>query len=236
MMMCIILAGGKGKRLGFLTNRKPKPLLRLNNICVSEFIIRNLKKAGIKDIILSTGYLKNRFREHYVDGSRLGIKVRYVEEDQAMGTGGAIKLSEKHLKKTFMVHNGDIFTKIDYKDMIKRHKKNKALATIALIRVEDPNRFGVAALKGEQIVNFIEKPEKGKEPSNLINAGIYILEPKVLKMIPKNKFVSLEKEIFPKIVKLGKMYGYRLKHFWFDIGTIKSYKGAKEFSEKHKIC
>jgi len=235
MISCIILAGGKGKRLGFLTNHTPKPLLKLNNLSVSEFIIRNLKKAGIKDITLSTGYLKDKFRDYYGDGSKLGVKLRYKEEKQAMGTGGAIKLAGGYLKKTFMVHYGDLFTKLNYKNMIKRHKKNKALATIALTRVDDPHRFGVAELKGEKIIKFIEKPEKGEEPSNLINAGIYILDPKVLKMIPKGRFVSLEREIFPEIVKLGKMYGYVLKDFWFDIGTPKSYKAARNFCKEHKI-
>lgn len=125
--------------------------------------------------------------------------------------------------------NGDIFADINYKEIIKSHIEKKASATIALCKVKDPTRFGVAQInENEQITQFVEKPKKENAPSNLINAGIYVLNPEVLQLIPKGRAVSMEREIFPKLVAEGKLYGYRFQGLWMDVGKPEEYLQANK--------
>jgi mannose-1-phosphate guanylyltransferase len=143
-----------------------------------------------------------------------------------LGTGGPVKNAEKligHLEP-FLVLNGDIFADLNYTEILKAHRKNKALATIALCKVEDPTRYGVAELAENcRVKRFIEKPAKGTAPTNLINAGIYVLSPKIFQYIPKGKTVSMEREIFPKIVEEEELYGHVFKGMWMDIGKPEEY-------------
>jgi mannose-1-phosphate guanylyltransferase len=143
-----------------------------------------------------------------------------------LGTGGPVKNAEKligHLEP-FLVLNGDIFADLNYTEILEAHRKNKALATIALCEVEDPTRYGVAELAENcRVKRFIEKPAKGTAPTNLINAGIYVLSPKIFQYIPKGKTVSMEREIFPKLVEEGELYGHVFKGMWMDIGKPEEY-------------
>ena len=148
-----------------------------------------------------------------------------------MGTGGPIKNAEKLIghTETFLVLNGDIFVELDYAEILETHKKNKALATIALCEVEDPTRYGVAELaENGRITRFIEKPAKGTAPTNLINAGIYVLNPEIFNYIPKGKHVSMEREIFPKLAEEGKLYGHVFQGLWMDIGKPEEYLQANK--------
>ena len=148
-----------------------------------------------------------------------------------MGTGGPIKNAEKLVghSQPFLVLNGDIFAELDYTEILEAHKKNKALATIALCEVEDPTRYGVAELaEKNRIKTFIEKPAKGTAPTNLINAGIYVLSPEIFSYIPKGKHVSMEREIFPKLVEEGKLYGHKINGLWMDIGKPEEYLQANK--------
>jgi len=143
-----------------------------------------------------------------------------------LGTAGPIKLAEKFLGQSepFLVLNGDIFADLNYREIIENHVKKKALATIALCQVEDPSSYGVAEMaENEQITRFVEKPPKGTAPSNLINAGVYVLNPEVLQLIPKGKAVSMEREIFPKLAAEGKLYGHRIQGLWMDVGKPEEY-------------
>ena len=121
--------------------------------------------------------------------------------------------------------NGDVLANIDLHDFIRHHHEKRGLATIALTPVKDPSRFGVANLKGDRILEFIEKPEKGSETSNLINAGVYLLEPSVIKYIPHGK-AMMERDVFPQLAKKGKLYGYHFDGQWFDTGTYEAYERA----------
>jgi mannose-1-phosphate guanylyltransferase len=148
-----------------------------------------------------------------------------------LGTGGPIKNAEKLVghSQPFLVLNGDIFAELDYTEILEAHKKNKALATIALCEVEDPTRYGVAELaEKNRIKRFIEKPAKGTAPTNLINAGIYVLSPEIFSYIPKGKHVSMEREIFPKLVEEGKLYGHKINGLWMDIGKPEEYLQANK--------
>ena len=224
----VILAGGLGERLRPLTLETPKALLPIHGKPIVEHIFDLLKKYNITHVILAVGYMKERIIDYYKDGSEFGLKIDYVEENEPIGTAGPLKLGKDYLKQTFLCSNGDETKNINIDKWFKFHKKNKALITIALTNVKNPNVYGVAKMDGDKIVEFVEKPKKGKEPSNLINSGTYIIEPEVLNMIPDG-FAMLETDIFPKVAKLGKLYGFVFPGQWFDIGNMEEYKRAEKY-------
>ncbi len=142
-----------------------------------------------------------------------------------LGTAGPLKKAEKLIghDEPFVVLNGDIFADINYRELLEAHKKSGALATIALCKVDDPCNYGVAELKGNAIKRFVEKPAKGQAPSNLINAGVYVLSPKVFEYIPEGRAVSIEREVFPKLAEEGKLCGICINGLWIDIGKPEEY-------------
>ncbi|MFH0832233.1 MAG: sugar phosphate nucleotidyltransferase [Candidatus Aenigmatarchaeota archaeon] len=219
----LILCGGKGTRLRPITYEIPKALMPIKGKAMLEHLFDLLKKYGITDIILSVGHMKEKIRNHFGDGLKFGVKITYVEEDEPLGTAGPIKLAKNHLNGPFIVSNGDELKNINIEEMFRLHKNNDALATLALTTVEEPGNYGVVKLDGTNILEFMEKPKKIE--SNLINAGFYILEPDVIKMIPDG-FSSLEKDVFPKIAKRNKLFGYPFSGQWFDIGNIERYEKA----------
>ena len=221
----ILLVGGRGTRLRPLTDKTPKGLLEVQGKTITEHLFDLLKKYGIRDAVLCVGYLKDKIKEYFGDGSNFGMSITYVEEDEPLGTAGPLKLAEEYLKDSFIVSNGDELKNINIPRMFRLHKRKNALATIALTTVDDPSHYGVARLDGSRIIEFVEKPSN--PPSNLINAGFYILEPEVIDMIP-NGFSMLEKDVFPKLAKLGRLRGFPFAGQWFDIGNIDRYKIAEK--------
>ena len=221
----VLLVGGRGTRLKPLTDRTPKALLKVQDKTILEHLFDSLKKYGIRDVILCVGYLKEQIKEHFGDGSSVGMNISYVEEDDALGTAGPLKLAKKHLTSSFIVSNGDELKNINIPRMFRLHKRKNALGTIALTTVDDPSHYGVARLDGSRIIDFVEKPPN--PPSNLISAGFYILEPEIIDMIPDG-FSMLEKDIFPKLAHLGRLRGFPFAGQWFDIGNIERYKTAEK--------
>ncbi|MBI2658687.1 NTP transferase domain-containing protein [Candidatus Woesearchaeota archaeon] len=221
----VLLVGGRGTRLKPLTDKIPKAMLEVQNKTITEHLFDLLKKYGIRDVVLCVGYLKDKIKEHFGDGSKIGISINYVEENEPLGTAGPLKLAKKYLKDSFIASNGDELKNINIPRMFRLHKRKNALATIALTTVEDPSHYGVARLDGSRILEFVEKPSN--PPSNLINAGFYILEPEVIDMIP-NGFSMLEKDVFPKLAKMGRLRGFPFAGQWFDIGNIERYKIAEK--------
>ena len=229
----ILLLGGKGTRFRPITYELPKALLPLQGKTVPEHLIDLFKKFRITDLIFSVGYMAEKIQNYYGDGSKFGVKITYFKEDEALGSAGAIRLASPKLQETFIVTNGDELKDIDIEEMYLFHKQNKALVTAALTTVEDPSSYGVAKLEGNRILEFVEKPARELAPSNLINSGLSIWEPEVLKLIPKG-FSMYEKDIFPQLAKERKLYGYIFSGQWFDTGTperyekaIKEWKGIK---------
>lgn len=220
-----ILAGGRGTRLKPITDEIPKPLIPVQGKPVLEHCIDLLKKYGITEIIISVGYKADNIKEYFGDGRKFGVSIIYVEEQKPLGTAGPLKLAQEFLKETFVMCNADELKNVDLVDMYMLHKENNSLGTIALTTVEDPSSYGVAKLKGNQILDFIEKPSKEEAPSNLISAGLYILEPEILKYLPE-EIGSLERDIFPKLAKEGKLFGYHFEGQWFDTGTLERYEKA----------
>ena len=222
-MEAIILVGGLGTRLRPLTKTIPKPLLPLVNIPMVERMIRNLPEK-IDTVILAVNYGLEQMLE-YFKKTNVGRKVIIVPEKEPLGTGGAMKNCEKYITGTTAVFNGDVVTSINLDEMIEYHKSKKAKGTLALWEVENPNRFGVVKLVKGEILEFQEKPPRGEELSNLINAGTYILEPEIISIIPENEKISVERDIYPKIVGNG-LYGIPFEGYFIDAGTPESYLEA----------
>lgn len=221
----VLLVGGKGTRLRPLTDKVPKALLEVQGKAVTEHLFDLFKKYGIRDVILCVGHLKGKIKDYFGDGSNFGMNISYADEDEPLGTAGPLKVARHLLKDSFIVSNGDELKNINIARMFRLHKRKNALATIALTTVDDPSSYGVARLDGSRIIEFVEKPSK--PISNLINAGFYILEPEVIDMIPDG-FAMLERDVFPKIAKLGRLRGFPFAGQWFDIGDIERYKTAQK--------
>jgi len=214
----VILAGGpidKSRTNGGII---PRPMIRVQDKPLLEHNINLLKEYDIKNIIISIGPKGDHIRDYFGDGSQLGVHITYVEEESPLGTGGPLNLLKEKLNDTFILMNGDELKNIDLEDMFIFHRKNKGAATIALTTTENPSTYGVAVMNGQKIMAFIEKPSKDNTPSKLINAGLYILEPEVLKAIPEG-FSMLEQDVFPKMAMQEKLIGYVFSGQWFDTTT-----------------
>tara|TARA_Y100000310_G_C20603926_1_gene774491 strand:- start:500 stop:1336 length:837 start_codon:yes stop_codon:yes gene_type:complete len=214
----VILAGGRGTRLHPLTLKIPKGLVEIQGKTVTEHLFDLLKKYGVRDAVLSIGYLRQQFKDYFEDGSKFGMQLDYIEEKEALGTAGPLLLYKDKLTDTFICSNGDELKNINIARMYRLHKRKHALATLALTSVEDPSQYGVARMDGTRILEFVEKPKKSEAPSNLINSGFYIIEPEVIDMIPKG-FSMLEKDVFPKLAASGDLRGFVFSGQWMDAGT-----------------
>jgi mannose-1-phosphate guanylyltransferase len=220
-MLAIILAGGEGTRLRPLTENRPKPLMPVAGRPCIEYVVRSLVKAGFKKQILTTGYRAEQIIRAIGDGGRWGASILYSFEEVPVGTAGAVKKVEGYIDDTFIVASGDVLADVNIRTLLNHHKKKKAIATMALTSVENPTQFGIVGLdKKGRIERFKEKPAAEEVFSNLINAGIYVLEPEVLDLIPKGKKFDFSKNVYPKVLKKhkGKLYGKPIKGLWMDIG------------------
>ena len=221
----VILVGGPGTRLQPLTDNIPKSLVPVLNRPFMEHTFAYLKHYGIEDIILTLNYLPETIRDYFGDGSQVGVRLSYYFEEEPLGTAGAVKNAEERLDNTFVVLNGDVFSDIDLADMLAYHRTNRAAATISLKWVDDPSAFGVVETDDNgRVQRFIEKPLASEATTNWINAGIYILEPDVLKQVPSNTHYMFERGLFPHLLDSGeRVFGYQFRGYWMDTGTLEYY-------------
>jgi len=224
-MKGLILAGGQSTRLYPLTFSLPKPMVPVVNRPFLEHMIEWLRAHGVRDIILTTGYLPEAIREYFKSGARHGVNIEYVVEQQPLDTGGAIKNCEPLLDGAFFVFNGDILTGLDLSDMAAQHRRSGAQVSISLTWVEDPTPYGVIETEESgRILSFREKPKPNEVTSHYINAGTYLFEPEVLAEMPAAVRFSIEKEFYPQALARGvRMHGYRDSSYWLDIGTAEKY-------------
>jgi len=229
-MKALFLAGGMGTRLKPLTDDLPKPMVPIMNKPLLERNMANLKKYGIHDIVISTCYKSKYIQDYFGDGSKFGLAIEYVCEDIPLGTGGAIKKTENLYDDTFIVFNADILCDMDFTALVKFHKSKSAAVTIAVTQVENPSAYGVIEYdKNDYAISFTEKPKADEIKSNYINAGVYVMEPKVLMGIPGNRPVSVEREVFPELLRKGdKVAIYKGGSYWMDIGTPEKYLQTHE--------
>lgn len=204
-----------------LTFTRPKPLIPLLNREMILHVLDRLPRE-IDEVILPVNYMIDRMRQFFMEND-VGRRVQIVEEKTPLGTGGALKNVESLLGTRFLVFNGDVISSINVEELVKRHEEKGGIATLAVWEVEDPSAFGALDIReGGRIARFVEKPREGEAPSKQINAGVYVFERDVLRFIPGGKQVSMEREVFPKLIRRG-LYGCRFEGYWADAGTLKSY-------------
>ncbi len=231
-MQALILAGGKGTRLRPLTVYTPKPIVPVVNRPLLIYQLETLANAGITDITLSLSYQPDKIEDVLGDGSELGITLRFLTEPSPMGTAGAYKFAAGAIRETTVVFNGDILTDLKIEDVIASHRSKQAEATIVLVPVEDPSKFGLVECgSAGEILGFIEKPSPeilAEKNANTINAGVYVLEPSILDLIPAGENTSFEYDVFPLMIKQKlQFFSHVLKdEYWRDLGTPASYLAA----------
>lgn len=217
----VILAGGEGINVAgyakpvsrILSLREKKPF--------AEYIFDWLKSQGIKEVIISAGSLSSEIKDRIGDGSGFDLQISYLAKDT--GTASVLKYLSNIIDETFLMMNGDVLCDMDLEEMLDFHKKTEGICTIAMVSVKEPSAFGTIKLSGNKIVDFIEKPENGKEESYLVNAGIYLMEPNIFNVISP-KCSSLEKNLFPFLAKEGNLFGYYLQNKWLHLGNEKNKK------------
>jgi mannose-1-phosphate guanylyltransferase len=225
-MQALVLVGGEGTRLRPITLTIPKPVVPLVDRPFIRYMIDWLARHGIDDIVMACGFLAYGLRDVLGEGGNGGPRLRYVEEPEPLGTAGAIKFAERFLDDRFLALNGDVLTDLDLTDLILMHEASGAVATLALYPVEDPSAYGLVRRSDDsEVLEFVEKPEPGEADTDEISAGAYVLERSVLDLIPAGREVSIEHEIFPRLVGDG-LYSRRLEGYWMDIGTPERYLQA----------
>ena len=223
----VILVGGEGTRLRPVTSRVPKPVAPVVERPFVAYILDNLARHGVERAVFSTGFLAEAIEAVIGDGAAYGLQVDYAVEDQPLGTAGAIANCESVLEDgSFFVFNGDVLSDVDLTALAATHVARGGMGTIFLTPVEDPRRYGLVELREDGSVDsFLEKPGDW-EGTALINAGVYVLEPEVLEMIPRGRLFSIERGVFPKLAAAGSLYGHVDQGYWRDIGTPDSYLQA----------
>ena len=230
-MQALILAGGKGTRLRPLTVYTPKPIVPICNRPFLLYQIDTLRRASITDITLSLSYQPNKIEQLLGDGSDYGVKLKYTVEPQPMGTAGAYKFAEDLIRDRTVVFNGDILTDLDLKAVIREHNERTATATIVLQPVANPSAYGLVETETDgRVHRFLEKPKEDEITCNNINAGTYILEPKVLDFIPPGENYSFEYGLFPDLLKRNEIFYAHVppRTYWIDIGTPDRYLEAHQ--------
>jgi mannose-1-phosphate guanylyltransferase len=224
-MKGLILAGGKGTRLRPLTLNTPKPIVPVANEPFLLYQLDLLLSGGIDEVILSLSYQPRKIEDLLKDGADYGIHIRYAVEGTPLGTGGAFKNAEEHIDSTTVVFNGDVLTGLDLSAVIAQHKKTGAVATIVLTPVENPSAYGLVETAADgSVQRFIEKPGPDEITCNTINAGVYVLEPSVLRHMPKGEPYSFERGLFPALLENKEsVQSFILDNYWIDIGTPKKY-------------
>ena len=228
-MRAVVLVGGEGTRLRPLTWTVPKPLLPVAGLTMIERVVGRLAAFGVDEVVLSMGYRPDAFQRAFGDDRICGMPLRYEVEPEPLDTAGAVRFaaSRARVDDTFLVVNGDVLTDLDVGALVGFHRDRGAQATISLTPVEDPSAFGVVPTDADgRVTDFIEKPPRDEAPTNLINAGTYVLEPSVLDLIEPGRRVSIERVTFPRLVKEGRLFALASDTYWMDTGTPDKYLRA----------
>ncbi|WP_400228291.1 sugar phosphate nucleotidyltransferase [Methanomethylophilus alvi] len=216
----VIMVGGKGTRLLPLTLTRPKPAMPVLDKPFLKYLIESMADAGIEEIFLACGYKSDVLAHAIGDGSDMGVRIIYSDEDTPLGTGGAIKRLEDRLDPVFLAANGDTLTSVDIAAQIREHFESGAAVTDSLSEVDDPSQAGVVRIDGDgRILEFQDKPKREEACSNLVNSGVYVVDKKVLGYIPKDTFYDFSKDLFPLLIEKGeRLQGHMAKGVWVDIG------------------
>ena len=227
----LILAGGLGTRLRSAFDSGPKSMAPIGHRPFLEYLLRQIKDAGFHNVLLCVGYGRSQIVEWAGSGARWGLCIRYSVEPEARGTAGAVKLAAEMIDDDiFLVLNGDSFLDVDLRELVQVHLRSRALATIALAKVQDSTRYGAVILTPEGKVRaFLEKsktPVRASRGGHLVNAGVYVLKRSVLNIVPEFKAASLEREVFPQLLSKG-VKGFVSDGYFIDIGIPDDFKRAQ---------
>jgi dTDP-glucose pyrophosphorylase len=219
----VIMLGGRGTRLGELTKNCPKPMLKVGSKPILEIILQQLIEHGFKNFYFSVNYLKSQIKKYFKNGSRWGVNIKYLEEKKPLGTAGSIKLLQKKIIKPFLVINGDVLTRINYNHLINFHSNCKSQITMCVKEYKTKIPYGIAKIKDHNVIGIEEKPEL----IHFINAGIYCLNPSIIKLIPKNTYFDMT-----DLITLAKKRNINIKPFliheyWQDVGYPLNLKNIK---------
>ena len=229
-MRAVVLVGGFGTRLRPLTETRPKQMLPIVNRPMIERVIDHLALHGVDQAVLAMGYRPDAFVDAYPNGRCRGVAIQYAIESEPLDTAGAIGFAarEAGIAERFVVVNGDVLTDLDLGALIAFHDDHHGEGTIALHQVEDPSAFGVVPTDEDGCVRaFVEKPPREEAPTDLINAGTYVLEPSVLDRIATDRKVSIEREVFPAMVADRALFAMSGNTYWIDTGTHAKYLSAQ---------
>src|SRR5436190_4309908 len=228
-MKAVVLVGGEGTRLQPLTFTTPKQMLLVAEVTVIERVLNRLAANGVTEAVLSLGYQPDAFLTAFPDDRAAGVALSYAIDPEPLDTAGAVGFAARAVgvDETFVVVNGDVLTDQDLTALVGFHRDRGASATVALTRVDNPSAFGVVVVDDQGRVDaFVEKPAPGTAPSNMINAGTYVLEPSVLDRIPEGRS-SIERKVFPAMVADGCLYASPSPAYWIDVGTPATYLKAQ---------
>ncbi|GAA5415655.1 UTP--glucose-1-phosphate uridylyltransferase [Paraliobacillus ryukyuensis] len=218
----LLMAGGLGTRLRPLTNEIPKPLLKVGDKPILHTIIDGFKKYGFTDIYLSVNYKSEAIQEYFQDGKQLGVNIKYLDETRRLGTAGAISLLKEQINEPFFVMNGDLLTTVNFAQLLKFHQEHDATATMCVREYEFQIPFGVIKTSDDRLIEIQEKPTH----KEFVNAGIYVLNPKVVDLIPYNEFYDMP-TLFQDLIKHNmKTSAFPLREYWLDIGRHDDLKRA----------
>ncbi|MBX5437764.1 MAG: nucleotidyltransferase family protein [Alicyclobacillaceae bacterium] len=218
----VIMAGGMGTRLRPLTDHVPKPLLRVGNKPILETILGSFVEHGFRKFYLSVNYKAEMIKQYFGDGSRFGIEIRYLHEQQRMGTAGALSLIQDPSERPLIVMNGDLLTKVNFQQLLDFHNARRAQATMCVREYHYQIPYGVVEIEEERLKGIQEKPQK----SCFVNAGIYVLDPAVLDLIPRNTFYDMP-DLFARLIELGcTTTVFPIREYWLDVGMRADFERA----------
>lgn len=220
----VIMAGGLGTRLGELTKETPKPMLHVGKKPILESIIDGFIDHGFHKFLLSVNYKSEKIVDHFGDGKKWGVEIEYLHEGKRLGTAGGLSLIEAALEAPFLVTNGDVITTLNYEDLLLNHTEEKAVATMCVREYEYTIPYGVVDVIDNQIKGLKEKPTYQFQ----VNAGVYVLDPAVLSLIPKDTYFDMP-SLFEKVIDDGKKtLAYKVKDYWIDVGHADEFQKANE--------
>jgi dTDP-glucose pyrophosphorylase/CBS domain-containing protein len=223
----VLMVGGLGTRLRPLTETTPKPMLNVGGQPILQTIVKGFVDGGFTNITMCLGYKSNIIKDYFQDGSAFGANIDYILEEKRMGTAGALTLLKKKLNKPFFVMNGDLLTNVNYEKMLDFHRVHDSKATMCVREYEIKVPYGVVNINNEEIVSIEEKPIH----SFFVNAGIYLLEPECVDLIPSNEFYDMPSLFEEMILNNKKTISFPLKEYWLDIGILSDYEKAN-----HEFC
>jgi dTDP-glucose pyrophosphorylase len=219
----VLMAGGVGNRLRPLTNDCPKPLLRVGNKPILETILESFVVYGFRRFYLSVNYMAEMVVEYFGDGSKWGVEINYLREDKKLGTAGALGLLPEKPSSPILVMNGDLLTKVNFQQLLNFHTEHVSSATLCVREYDFQVPYGVVKLDGHNILSIVEKPIQ----RFFVNAGVYVIEPTILEMIPRNTYLDMP-SLFDQLIKLERETAvFPIREYWLDIGRMDDFERAQ---------